>query len=248
MKLHCSGWMTALVCALALGCAASAQPAATTAQTEVALTVDALLDNMEGVRKELKTFKADVAKTRRNEALDDTEEFAGWIEFKTPRLLRMSLTSARTKKETIVFVGKEYAWLWRVQDKQAERGRLADLKQADKEKTANPLEYGLARDVHGLKDAYDLKLLPPEKVGDADTAPLELTPRKGTYAEGKTIFWVDTKNWLPAQVREYKSDDLIVETHTFTNIRTNVSLADKLFEFTPAKDVDVILHDAGQEQ
>lgn len=256
MKVHGHLLPFALSCALATGCAAAAEGlaeaptprAATAAPAEAALTVDGLLDNMETARKGLKTFSAAVAKTRRLEALEDTEEFSGAIEFKTPRLLKMSLTSARSKKETVTFVGKEYAWIWRVQDKQAERGRLADLKEADKKKTANPLEYGLARDVHGLQDAYDLTLLPREKAGEADAVPLELTPKKETYAEGKTILWIDARTWLPVQVREYKSNDEIVETHTFTDIKTNVSMSDRMFEFDPPKDVDVILHDAGQEK
>jgi len=246
MKPHPVALTTALLCALALGCAAVAQPAAPAEPPGEALTVAGLLDHMEAARKELKTFKADVAKTRFVAALDETEEGAGRIEFKTPRLLRLSLTNARTKKETVIFVGKEYAWLYRVQDKQAERTKLADIGEADKKKSANPLEYGLARDIHGLLDAYGIKLLPAEKIGEAETTPMELTPKQGTYAEGKVIFWVSTANWLPVQVREYKSDDEIVETHTFTNTRTNISLSDKLFEFAPPKDVDVILHDAAQ--
>lgn len=236
----------ALLCALALGCAAVAQPAAPVEPPGGTLTVNTLLDHMEAARKELKTFKADVAKTRFVAALDETEQNAGQIEFKTPRLLRLSLTNARTKKETIIFVGKEYAWLYRVQDKQAERSKLADLGETDKKKSGNPLEYGLARDIHGLLDAYNIKLLPVEKVAEVETTPMELTPKQGTYAEGKVIFWISMTNWLPVQLREYKSDDEIVETHTFTNIQTNVSLSDKLFEFTPDKAVDVILHDAVQ--
>ncbi len=246
MKLHPLTVIPTLLCILALGCAAFAQPAAPVEPSAGTLTVAALLDHMEATRKELKTFKADVTKTRFVAALDETQEDAGRIEFKTPRLLRLDLTNARTKKETIIFVGKEYAWLYRVTDKQAERSRLVDLGEADKKKSGNPLEYGLARDIHGLLDAYNIRLLPDEKIGGVETTPMELTPKQGTYAEGKVIFWVSAVNWLPVQLREYKSDDEIVETHTFTNIQTNVLLSDKLFEFTPDKTVDVILHDAVQ--
>lgn len=275
MKKDLCPHIAAFCCVMALGCAASAQPVEpmpaqpavqaaetpvpepaappqpgmATATAQPALTLDALLDNMEAARKTLKTFKADVAKTRRIEALDDTEEFTGWLEFKTPRLLRMSLTSTRNKKEIVTYVGKEYAWIWYVKDKRAEGVRLADMKQADKEKTANPLEFGLARDLHGLRDSYELKLLPVEKIGNADTVPLEMTPKKDTYAEGKTILWVDTSTWLPAQVREFKSNDEVVETHTFTNAKTNLSLADKLFEFPHANDpdIDTTVHEAEQK-
>ena len=99
--------------------------------------------------------------------------------------------------------------------------------------------------MHGLREGYTLKLLPEEKIGETETVPLEMTPEGGTtYAKGRLIFWIDLKTWLPVQVREYKSNDEVVETHTFTNIRVNEDVPDSTFEFEPPEDVDVILHDA----
>ena len=145
-------------------------PTAAPSPAEAALTVDQVLDNMEAVRKKIKTFKADVVKLRQATGLDDSH-FTGTIQFKSPRLLKLDLKNTETGAETISYVGQKFGWVYRPQEKrpQAERIRLADI---DKDKKAgNPLEYGLARDMHGLRDGYTLKLLPMEKVGDAADRP-----------------------------------------------------------------------------
>jgi outer membrane lipoprotein-sorting protein len=208
---------------------------------EPALTVDQLLDNMEAVRQKIKTFKAEVTKLRQATGLDDAH-FTGTIEFKSPRLLKLDLTNKETGAETISYVGKKFGWIYRVQEKQAERVQLADI--GKEEKAGNPLEYGLARDMHQLREGYTLKLLPPEKVADTMTVPLEMTPEGGeTYSRGRLIFWIDTKTWVPVQVREYKSMGEVVETHTFTHIVVNEAIRDSTFEFEPPKDVDVLIHE-----
>ena len=80
-----------------MGCLLAApEPGPAAAQTETAPasrpssgeSVDQLLDSMEAARKTLKTFRAEVVKVRQVEVLNDTEKFAGNIQFKTPRLLR----------------------------------------------------------------------------------------------------------------------------------------------------------------
>ncbi|MGO8702229.1 MAG: LolA family protein [Candidatus Brocadiia bacterium] len=221
--------------------ARAAQPETAAPAVEAALTVDQVLDNMEAVRKKIKTFKADVAKLREAAGLDDSH-FTGTIQFKSPRLLKLDLKNTENGAETISYVGQKFGWVYRPREKQAERIRLADI---DKnEKAGNPLEYGLARDMHGLREGYALTLLPKEKIGDADTIPLEMTPEGGTtYTRGRVIFWIDTKSWLPVQVRQYKSNDEVVETHTFSHIALNGTIRDSTFEFDPPKDVDVLIHE-----
>lgn len=240
----------ALACctaALILGataCHAMAQPApdAPAAPATPVLTVDTLLDKMEVVRKDLRTFQADATKLRRVEILEETEKFTGTLQFKAPRLLRMEMKSLENGKVTIIIVGPELAWIYRPQEKQAEQVTLADLN--DAKKSGNPLEYGLSRDIHGLKEGYVLKLLPAEKVGKYDTVPLEMTPTEdNAFAAGKVVFWIDTASWLPVQVREWKSNGEIIETHTFTNVKVNEKISDKVFEFDRPKGVDIIIHE-----
>jgi outer membrane lipoprotein-sorting protein len=226
--------------------AQAAPPETAAPPTEAALTVDQVLDNMEAVRKKIKTFKADVVKLRQATGLDDSH-FTGGIEFKAPRLLKLDLKNTETGAETVSYVGKKFGWIYRPLAKpvpQAERIRLADIDTDKEKKAGNPLEYGLARDMHGLRDGYALKLLPMEKVGDTAAVPLEMTPEGDTtYTNGRLIFWIDTQTWLPVQVREYKSKGEVVETHTFTHITLNDSIRDSTFEFEPPKDADVLIHD-----
>ena len=219
-----------------------------------ALTVDRVLDQMETARKELKTFKAKVVKQREIVLFEETEKYTGDIQFKMPRLLRLELKRVPKGDVTIRIVGKKYAWVYWPQKKTAQRATLKKVeenkpkenkakeeeKKKKKKEQTNPLEYGLARDIHELRKAYTLKLLPAEKIGDVETAPLELTPIGGTdYKAGKLIFWIDKTNWLPAQIREHKSNDEIIETHTFSEIKLKELIKDKVFEFKPPKDVEV---------
>ena len=45
-------------------------------------------------------------------------------------------------------------------------------------------------------------------------------------------------------MREFKSNGEIIETCAFSLIEINASIPDKVFDFSPPKGVDVILHDA----
>ena len=205
------------------------------------VTLDVVLANMENARIKLKTYQADVVKLRRIEVLGETEKFTGSIQFKMPRLLRLELTEAGQPRETWYIVGDTYGWIIHPQRNQAERAKLA--KMDAKTECKNPLEYGLARPIHELRKVYTIKLLTPERINKAPVLPLELTPRKKEYATGKLMFWIDPKSWLPVQLREYKSNNEIVETHTFSNPILNKNVKDKVFRFKPPKDMDVIIHE-----
>jgi len=250
------GLVSALLIPAMLAAAACAQqptdrsPAApenTTSEETSALTLDKLLANMEAARKKLadsryKTFRAKVAKVHYVEVIDDTETYTGMLEFKIPRLLRLSLKREGTDDETVAVVGKKYGWLYYPRRKQAERVTLPPVE--EQKKSANPLEYGLARSIYGLRDAYLLQMQAAEKAGEVEAIPLVLTPRGGeTYDAGKIIFWIDPKTWLPVQVRQYLSNNEIVDTYTFTEVEINVKIKDSVFEFDPPRGVDVIDHD-----
>ena len=223
------------------------------------LTVDIVLDRMEAARKKLKTFRATLTKLTTVAVIDLTEKSEGTMHFKMPRLFRMALKDVPDKKakkpkkeprQIIYIVGKVYGWIYRPKcgDKpgQAERARLRRM--TDSSKSANPLEYGLAKDMHELRKAYRMKLLPEAKIGKADTVPLELTPIKARKLDvGKMIFWIDKKGWMPAQIRLYKSNNETIETYTFLKMEVNVKISDKLFEFEPPDDVEVMIHDAAEE-
>ena len=234
----------AALCVCASGLCA--QDAAGDKKPKAPLTVDEVLNQMEEMRKGLKTFTADVVKTVYTEPLDDTETFRGKIQFKLPRLLRMRLVRKAEKrlkrKEYVYIVGKKLAFVWRVHDQQAEGANLKNMNH--KIKNSNPLEYGLSEDVRAWRKTYNLKLLPAEKIGDEETAVLQMRP-KGLPAdetEGITTLWLSKKSWLPVQIREVKNDGDIIETHTFANLKRDLKIKDKVFEFKPDDEVDVIIH------
>jgi len=205
-------------------------------------TLDEVLGNIEAVRKTFRSCTARVTKERTVVPLEDTELFDGTIRFKPPRMLRMELRSRDTGEVTIYIVGREYAWIYRPADKQAEGLPLRDI--GDEARRGNPLEYGLASSVEDLKKSYDLALLPPERVGENDTVVLRMRP-KGAPADvqdGTITLWLSKKTWLPLRIREIKNDGDVIETHTFSEMSTRVDIPDAVFDFQPGKDVDVVIH------
>jgi len=241
--------LTALTMLAATACAQQ-PPARDPAPSPVAkavkpagLTLDTLLANMEAARRKLaesehKTFRAKVTKTHYVDFIEDTETYTGKLEFKMPRLLRLSLKREGTDDETVAIVGEKYGWLYHPEREYAERVTLPPVE--EQKKSANPLEYGLARSIYGLRDAYLLQMQAPEKAADVEAIPLVLTPRGGeTYDEGRMIFWIDPKTWLPVQVRQYLSNNEIVDTYTLTNVEIDVKIKNSVFDFDPPRGVDV---------
>ena len=219
-------------------CACAVKPVAET------LTLDQVLGNMEAARKKLTTFRAEVVKERLTVPLEETEVFKGTIQFKMPRLLDMELKSQRTGKTILYIVGPEYAWIYRRDDQQAEGVPLKDV--GKKMQGANPLEYGLAGDMNEFRKSFDLKLLRREKINSADATLLQMRPFGAAPEDmdGTILIWLDRATWLPVQVREYKNQGDIVETHTFSKMKRNIKIKDKVFIFKPGKDVDVVIHPA----
>ena len=224
-------------------------------------TLDQVLDNMEAARKKLEehkrpTLEGKVVKLREEALLEETFRSEGTLQFKMPRLLRLDLTDVLSEQDkklgvvpshTVFIIGEEYAYIYRPEKKQAERIKLKTIeKETKKEEPVNPLECGLASDLRGLRKAYLLELGAHEKINKKDTIPVVLTPKKGeSYDTGKMIIWADTKTWLPAQVREYKSNNEIIETHTISEMKLNIKIKDKVFEVP--RGTQVIDHDADAE-
>ena len=205
-------------------------------------TLDQVLDKMEAARKHLEaakhpTFQAKVVNLREEAVLNETYRSEGMIQFKMPRLLRLELKAVRTGKEKIYIVGKEHAYDYSPQKNQAVYVTLKEVEDK-KSKLVNPLEHGLAKDLRGLRNAYLLELGAHEMINDNDTIPIVLTPRAGeSYDSGKMILWVETTTWLPVQIREFKSNNEIIDTYTFSDTELNVKIKDKTF--TLPKGVEV---------
>ena len=206
------------------------------------LTLDQVLDHMEQARKELKTFDAKVIKHRNVVPLEDIEVFDGRIRFKMPRKLYLELKSRDTGRKTVYIVGEEYGWIYRPDDNQAEGIPLKALD--EKKRQGNPLQYGLAENVYSLKRSYNLTLRESEKVREQQAVVMELLPR-GVHADstdGKVVLWLNPTTWQVVQVREFKNDGDVIETHTFYEMKRNVEIPDEVFDWEPGDDVDVSIH------
>lgn len=206
------------------------------------LTLEQVLDQMEQARKGLKTFEGKVIKHRNVVPLEDIEVFDGRIRFKAPRKLYLELKSRDTGRKTIYIVGEEYGWIYRPDDNQAEGIPLKALD--EKKRQGNPLQYGLAENVYSLKRSYNLKLGEPEKVRERQAVVMELLPHgvPPDSTDGKVVLWLDPATWQVVQVREFKNDGDVIETHTFHEMKRNVEIPDEVFDWEPGDDVDVSIH------
>jgi Outer membrane lipoprotein-sorting protein len=232
--------IAAVMCVMLLAGCALAQPKDNHAKASPKKTpVDLVLDNMEIARKGLKTFTAHVKKTTTTVPLDDIQNFEGEIKFKMPRFLFLVLKSKDTKLTTRYIVGKEYGYIHRVEDKQVEGALLKDIDEKKRDK--NPLQYGLASNVHAFKKSYNLKLLKDAKVGEEDTVVLQMMPKGADpdLEDGKVTLWLSKKTWLIHKVEEVKNDGDVIEAYTFSKIKTNLDIPDKLFNWKPGKDLEV---------
>lgn len=210
--------------------------------------LEKLLNRMEAARQKLDTLSANIKHIRHIEALDLDEVWEGEMKFKMPRLLRIELSNAELKRQKLFILGEKHGWLYKPDFKQAERFPLKDIDTS--KKSANPFEFGLARDVRSLRESFEIRRLVPEKVNSRPAEQLELVPKKEFQDQtpySRIILWIDDELSLPLQVRQHKSDGEIVETFVLSDVKLNpkfgfLGFGDP-FDFKPPKGVEVFDHE-----
>jgi outer membrane lipoprotein-sorting protein len=206
---------------------------------------------MEKAREGVQSLECDLIKHKRVPLFEIDDEFRGALRFRLPRFVRMELKGpvrrgGEAKEEpplTVTVVNDDFAFIWRVADKQAERFRLPAIK--DKRfSERNPLEYGLAAPVRNLERDYYLDLRGLEEVEGRPLLKIAAGPRPHVADAPfrRLYFWVDRETWLPVRYRHVKSDGEVIETYTLRNPRFNVAWKDDPFG-PPPRDVQLIAHD-----
>ena len=213
--------------------------------------LDAILTRMEAARAKIKSLESELFKRKQVPLFEIDDEFAGVLRFRMPRFLRMELRGPvprdrRKKPEqrtTITIVNRNYAYIWRKEEREAERFKLPALEEK-KFSERNPLEYGLAADIRNLRRDYFLNLRGKETIRGRTTYRLVAGPRPSLKDPRykRLYFWVDEKTWLTVCFRHVQSDGEVIETYALGKIKLNPSWRDDPFD-PPPRSVHVIRHD-----
>ena len=92
-----------------------------------------------------------------------------------------------------------------------------------------------------LREAYSIRWLGPEMVGDRQTYTLELTPRDSRISAwfSRIVLWIDGRLWVPIQQKlvEPTRDFLLIR---FEDVRLNLNLPASRFDLELPPDVNVV--------
>lgn len=103
------------------------------------------------------------------------------------------------------------------------------------------LLLGFTSKKEALREAYAIRWLGPEMIGDRQTYVLELTPRSDKVSAffSRVVLWVDGRLWVPIQQKlvEPTRDYLLIR---FEDVRLNLDLPASRFELDLPSDVNVI--------
>ena len=103
------------------------------------------------------------------------------------------------------------------------------------------LLLGFTSRKEALREAYSIRWLGPEMVGDREAFALELTPRSDKVSAffSRIVIWVDGRLWVPIQQKlvEPTRDYLLIR---FEDVRLNLDLPASRFELELPSDVNVI--------
>ena len=211
--------------------------------------LDRLLERMNEARGGIRRVEAKAVRIRTTPLLSDREDrHEGTFRFEAPRLLHLELRGAmhhapedqRTRRSIVT---ERYAYLWRVEENEAERVELPDAEDASVA-GGNPLEDGLAADMGNLKKDYFLTLLGQEAVEGRKTHLLRARPRPHLKDArfDELGFWVDDEHLFPIQFRQVQSRGEIADTYRLSNIRLNPRWRTNPFRPPPAS-VNLIVHE-----
>jgi len=156
----------------------------------------------------------------------DTEE--GTVFFKTPQNMLWNYSRPKSKK---LVINSRKAWLYLPQEK------VAYVQEADyifKSKTLIKFISGLGK----LKDDFTIQYAKPQALDKQGNYLLLLIPREKTPALQPFQVTVDKNTFLILQI---SFADALGNTTLlkFSNISTNLGLAEKMFQFQPPKGVSI---------
>jgi outer membrane lipoprotein-sorting protein len=198
---------------------------ASTPAAESALTVEAVLKQVDRQAKEFESLTANVERTKVTVVVDDHSTESGQIQVRRDDKMRIDLTSPDSR--TILRDG-DHLFVYTPKIHQVEEYDLS--KHRDLVDQFLLLGFGTSAD--NLKKGYLITVEGEETMGGQKVARLELTPKSEDVRRqiSKIELWFDESNWLPAQQKFYETGSEDYFIIRYTNFARNVALPDSRFK------------------
>ncbi len=201
------------------------------------MTLEELLDQLEEQGATIKSMSASLEQKKWTDILEefDEGEFGRFLFLKEKDRIFLRKEIEEPQLSHLVIADGEVVFFQPL-IKQAQKYRLG--KNKDK---AELLVLGFGTTREALEEAYDLRLLGEERVGEAQTWILEMTPRshKAQAFLSKIVLWIDTRRWIPIQQKliEPTDDYLLVR---FSEVQLNPKLSPSDFKLKLPKGTRVV--------
>jgi outer membrane lipoprotein-sorting protein len=198
-----------------------------------ALTLEAILRNLDNSAKDFHSLSADIDRTTVTVAVDDHSTESGTLLVRGDKmLLQMTAPDNRTILRNGDNIDVYTPGMKRVEEYNLGKNRdLAD----------EVLLLGFGTSGKELQKGYQVKLAGETKIGDKNDVELDLTPRSATLANQASKFqlWLDQSTWLADQVQVNEtSGDYI--TIRYTKMVRNPSIPDSKFKLQLPKGIEHI--------
>lgn len=195
------------------------------ANTQVSLTVDAILEKVEK-RYALSGFTAGFFQSSTLKALNITDTAVGKISIKRPDKMRWIYEAP--ERQTIITDGTRL-WIYRPEDNQVMLGVAPSYFGAGK-------GASFLTDIRVMKETFDISVV---QARVPNRHKLKLVPKEKSVDVTHIFVWINTNTWEVAEVATYNTygDETRLE---FSNIEFIDDLPDPLFVFVIPEGVDVV--------
>ena len=233
-------WLTSNLALLTAFAASQAGVAAVLAAAQESDPLAGILHTMDETAAGFRSAQADFVWTTYNSVINDVaEKDSGKIYFRrTGRDTELAADVAPPARKQIIFAnGKIQVYM--------PETRQVDVYDAGshREEFETFLVLGFGSSGAEMKKSFDIKYLGNERIGNKDTAKLELTPLSDKVREQfpRIDLWIDTQNGfsLRQQLWETGGDYRLAD---YSDIQVNKKIADNVFRLKPAGDAKVVNH------
>ena len=199
--------------------------------------LESVLENMDRRGGDLRSMSATIVQKKWTDILEefDQEERGEFYFLREKEAIRLRRDITVPGRSTLL-INDGKGIFYQPLLKQANRYDLGARKDR-----AEFLLLGFVSKKDALREAYSIRWLGPEMVGDRQTYVLELTPRSSKVSAffSRIVLWVDGRLWVPIQQKlvEPTRDYLLIR---FEDVRLNLNLPASRFDLELPPDVNVI--------
>jgi outer membrane lipoprotein-sorting protein len=190
-----------------------------------ALTVEAVLKQLDRAARIFESLTAEVERTKVTVVVDDRSTESGQIQVRRDDKMRIELTAPDPR--TILRDG-DHLFVYTPKMRRVEEYDLS----RHRDLVDQFLLLGFGTSAESLKKGYLITVEGEETIGTQKVVRLELTPKSGDVRNqiSKIELWLDEATWLPAQQKFYETGTEDYFIIRYTNVARNLSLPDSRFK------------------